>query len=211
MGIRFHCPNGHKLNVKAFLAGKKGICPHCGAKFRIPKDSEAGLAKKSRSAAPALDLADNNADANPNSGGTATLAPAAAAAASAPAESRDPISEAPHAVWYVRPPSGGQYGPASGDILRNWITEGRVSSETLVWREGWAEWQPAGPMFHGLNQSGMNSLPPTGPVATVGSPTYSRLKKGNSKRTSMIVIGSLFVAAVVLLAGLVYVLSTMGR
>src|SRR3954466_6658715 len=36
MGIRFNCPNGHKLNVKEFLAGKRGVCPQCGAKFIIP-------------------------------------------------------------------------------------------------------------------------------------------------------------------------------
>lgn len=36
MGIRFTCPNGHKLHVKEFLAGKRGICPSCGAKFVIP-------------------------------------------------------------------------------------------------------------------------------------------------------------------------------
>ena len=36
MGIRFSCPNGHKLNVKEFLAGKRGVCPQCGAKFVIP-------------------------------------------------------------------------------------------------------------------------------------------------------------------------------
>jgi hypothetical protein len=36
MGIRVFCPNGHKLNVKSFLAGKRGVCPHCGAKFDIP-------------------------------------------------------------------------------------------------------------------------------------------------------------------------------
>ena len=45
MGIKFHCPNGHKLNVKAFLAGKKGICPKCGTKMLIPTVSEAGLAE----------------------------------------------------------------------------------------------------------------------------------------------------------------------
>ena len=39
MGIRFYCPNGHRLNVKSFLAGKRGICPHCGAKVDIPLDS----------------------------------------------------------------------------------------------------------------------------------------------------------------------------
>ena len=41
MGIRFNCPNGHKLNVKEFLAGKRGVCPQCGAKFIIPEQAEA--------------------------------------------------------------------------------------------------------------------------------------------------------------------------
>ena len=39
MGIRFFCPNGHKLNVKVELAGKVGICPKCGAKMLIPLES----------------------------------------------------------------------------------------------------------------------------------------------------------------------------
>ena len=39
MGIRFFCPNGHKLNVKEFQAGRRGICPFCGAKIRIPTES----------------------------------------------------------------------------------------------------------------------------------------------------------------------------
>jgi hypothetical protein len=39
MGIRFLCPNGHKLHVKANLAGRKGACPTCGAKVIIPEES----------------------------------------------------------------------------------------------------------------------------------------------------------------------------
>ena len=39
MGIRFACPNGHRLNVKSYLAGKRGICPHCGIRFDIPLES----------------------------------------------------------------------------------------------------------------------------------------------------------------------------
>lgn len=39
MGIRFFCPNGHKLNVKAHLAGKIGFCPECGARLQIPLES----------------------------------------------------------------------------------------------------------------------------------------------------------------------------
>jgi hypothetical protein len=41
MGIRFTCPNGHKLHVKAFLAGKRGVCPQCGAKILIPTEVQA--------------------------------------------------------------------------------------------------------------------------------------------------------------------------
>jgi hypothetical protein len=39
MGIRLQCPNGHKVHVKAFLAGKRGVCPQCGARFDIPHDA----------------------------------------------------------------------------------------------------------------------------------------------------------------------------
>ena len=38
MGIRFLCPNGHKLNGPSSLRGKPGQCPHCGSRFTIPAD-----------------------------------------------------------------------------------------------------------------------------------------------------------------------------
>jgi hypothetical protein len=41
MGIRFTCPNGHKLHVKAHQAGKRGVCPQCGAKILIPTEAQA--------------------------------------------------------------------------------------------------------------------------------------------------------------------------
>src|SRR4051794_22884181 len=63
MGIKFHCPQGHKLNVKAFLAGKKGICPKCGTKLRIPEASEPALVDNED------DDSDDNADAADKSNG----------------------------------------------------------------------------------------------------------------------------------------------
>jgi len=36
MGIVCHCPNGHRVKVKDHQAGKRGLCPTCGAKFSIP-------------------------------------------------------------------------------------------------------------------------------------------------------------------------------
>ncbi len=41
MGIVAYCPNQHRVKVKEDLAGKKGVCPTCGAKFRIPYASQA--------------------------------------------------------------------------------------------------------------------------------------------------------------------------
>ena len=64
-----------------------------------------------------------------------------------PSAAHDPIAEAPDAVWYVRPPTGGQFGPADATIMRRWLAEGRVGADALVWREGWPEWKSAGPVF----------------------------------------------------------------
>ncbi len=53
MGIRFTCPDCTKrLNVKAFLAGKRGICPHCGAKVEIPYQTQPEEAAAAPTAAP---------------------------------------------------------------------------------------------------------------------------------------------------------------
>jgi hypothetical protein len=38
--VVFLCPNGHKLNGPASLQGRPGKCPHCGARFIIPKLDE---------------------------------------------------------------------------------------------------------------------------------------------------------------------------
>lgn len=37
MGIIAYCPSGHRMKVKDHLAGRTGICPTCGARFRIPR------------------------------------------------------------------------------------------------------------------------------------------------------------------------------
>jgi hypothetical protein len=57
------------------------------------------------------------------------------------------LTETPGAVWYVRPPGGGQFGPAPGELLRSWMAEGRISADSLVWREGWPDWREAGELF----------------------------------------------------------------
>lgn len=254
MGIKFNCPNGHKLNVKSFLAGKKGVCPHCGAKFRIP----ATPAEDDHDDGPALDVtvqpdpstpaggssptvaAANASQPAPNPSATpvgampvagspvgavtigsipvgqavppgalpqavipgapavATVRPATPAAPvtgnvpagapvghpvavgapvygvvppQGPGAPFDPIAENPAAVWYVRPPSGGQYGPARGDIMRKWIAEGRVTGTSLVWREGWPDWRNAAEALPGL---GAPAATPVEAAITMITPAASR-------------------------------------
>jgi predicted RNA-binding Zn-ribbon protein involved in translation (DUF1610 family) len=172
MGIKFRCQAcNKKLHVKAFLAGKKGLCPKCGAKIWIPESDAAqdqGVPAPLSSARMAADQPAQTESAQKRDGArrSAALDPVpvgtegrTSARGSAATATADPIDEAPNAVWYVRPPTGGQFGPADASIMRRWLGEGRVSAEALVWREGWPDWKPAGPLFPFL-------LPNPAPVST---------------------------------------------
>jgi hypothetical protein len=219
MGIKFHCPNGHKLNVKAFLAGKRGVCPKCGARMRIPTNSDASLVDS--------DLEETDASQHPSkSNGAGRVAAPAVSAAPAAAGAvpvtgdDDPIAQAPSAIWYVRPPTGGQYGPARGDVMRRWLTEGRVSSDSLVWREGWTDWQTAGKLFPTLNAAGTVAAPAapvsepstTVPIATRSSrrtATRYEDKKRDSSSLAIAILVSLGILCAILIGVLVYVLMTL--
>ena len=223
MGIKFHCPNGHKLNVKSFLAGKKGVCPKCGTKVRIPVVSEAGLVD---SELDETDASQHPAKSN-GSGAVAAATLAAPAISSAPAgaagarvagadAANDPIGEAPAAIWYVRPPTGGQYGPARGEVMRKWIAEGRVSSDSLVWREGWTDWQNAGKLFPTLQAAGsapaspivtpaVSTTVPLSPRPSTRTATRYEAKKRDSSGLALAILVGLALLCLVLGAVLVYV------
>ena len=301
MGIRFFCPNGHKLNVKEFQAGRRGICPFCAARIQIPMHSTRSGSKASGhrggghattqtvghddpesaqgsdsspdilpgeppslpgdpnggkmlgpsmpvgipsgggpviapptlstggrgaaampapaaatagvnlrpgplrsplptpapgpmqpvpfTAAPAP-VALNRAAAAPGPLATAASSPPAASATPpAPAkpaaqEPADPINEAPEMIWYVRPPSGGQFGPASGDLMRTWLSEGRVSADSLVWREGWRDWQEAGSVFPKLRSNQIVDFLETTPVVTVAAAPPAHVHRPKPRRSS---------------------------
>lgn len=233
MGIRFLCPTcGHRLNVKSFLAGKRGVCPQCGSGLDIPLESQIskGQREKDHEEGPPLPMpawsdspaagdapawenpfepasvADDRltvpmsatAPAVPGPAGPAPaipvqpaplvqptvpmhapVAPVIPVAPMTPAALPlpDPIDEAPEAIWYVRPPAGGQYGPARGEVMRKWIGEGRVSRESLIWREGWSDWCTAGQVFPSL---GSVALPPT--PAPLAAATYAPTPRSSSAR-----------------------------
>jgi hypothetical protein len=251
MGIKFHCDScGKKLNVKAFLAGKRGICPHCGSKIHIPANAgatEAGDTIGAGSGAPAaaVSAALPAESAVATAGGPAAMTatpravptgpapgaamaqpagPAAAqAVAAAPAAAglapaglaSDPISEAPQAVWYVRPASGNQFGPAAGDIMRRWIAEGRVAGDSLVWREGWADWKSASTVFPDLAGGGSGAASHPGgdlvglsSVSSGAGPYRGRPRKSNTMVVAMLIV--LAIASIGLLVALVAILGNSG-
>jgi hypothetical protein len=147
----------------------------------------------------------------------ATAAPVAPAQVARPAA--DPLAEAPQAKWYVRPPSGGQFGPAAADCMRRWVDEGRVSADSLVWREGWSDWKKSSDVFPEIGaipsapaapmppaDGGLavaTGFPATAPTATARP--LRRKKKSNAMAIGMLV--TLSIVAVGLLVGLMIVLN----
>jgi len=296
MGIRFLCPTcGNRLNVKAFLAGKRGVCPQCGNGLDIPLESQitkgspgggAGgtgspsgeddgqelaipmaspAAVRSLPVAPLLHAPQPGPSMTPAALGPAARPPSGTPLASGPGPISpgtpgprtvpmqpapvqptipvpsavpmqpsvpvqpvaaqpmapvvapvtpllDPIDEAPQAIWYVRPPSGGQYGPARGEVMRKWIGEGRVSPDSLVWREGWGDWRTAAEAFPSL---GMVTPPMPAPVtpatyAASATPAYSaatlRPKRRNSTAMAITIVSVLGLMCVALFVTLILVL-----
>jgi hypothetical protein len=185
MGIRFLCPNGHQLNVKSFQAGKRGICPHCGARFTIPNESTLTGSEKTDppNAADGVDKEIVQEQAVEQGGvqdpqevadrGAERLDQQVTPPAT-PTKAVDPLAEAPGAKWYVSPPGGGQFGPAGGDLMRTWIAEGRVTADSLVWREGWDDWAEASTVLPDVVPPETAAyLPPSTPAETLPIPTIT--------------------------------------
>jgi hypothetical protein len=198
MGIRFSCHLcNHPLHVKDYQASKRGKCPKCQGAFRVPpKDADFSLAidESASSIQPAnlgkpLAPSDSKivaATAKPKAA-TEPKPQVQARAKNPPASTPKPAPEAnghpsmPPSLlplidsrWYVRPPSGGQYGPATTQMLLDWIAEKRVTADALRWREGLDSWLSARELvpesFGGSSALGIDDPPPPA-VAKPTSPT----------------------------------------
>ncbi|MCH8839999.1 MAG: DUF4339 domain-containing protein [Planctomycetes bacterium] len=203
MGIRFECPNGHRLHVKAFLAGERGICPECDVRFIVPAESGGR--------APVVEeVAVEEVAAPPETATSATAAP--------------PLPEAelflPEAdlslpdVWYVRTAGGSQYGPADTETMRGWVAEGRVLHDSWVWRTGWPDWK------RGVEALALLNVPiegaaapaitlqtdPTAPI-DVAAPKLRRTRRSRRRDRAKTITMALSALVLLLLVALVLVLS----
>jgi hypothetical protein len=74
---------------------------------------------------------------------------------------------------------GQQYGPISLEQMRQWLTEGRVNAQTLVWTEGSTEWKPLANFPELAPASGpAATLPPTAPAAGLNNVDPASSVKG---------------------------------
>ena len=270
MGIKFRCPKGHKLNVKSYLAGKKGFCPKCNTNVDIPLTSQRrGKAEREaeKEANEALqELLESPSETT--TGATATVRAARVTAVSTNSENGaddqiktaktmpvatriptpdsappdtptaklpqapgvtppDPIAEDPNLVWYVRPPFGDKFGPANGELLMDWIKEGRVSPDCLVWQQGWDDWKlasdtfpqmacpPAPPTDHAdpladsvAEPANLAFTQPSSPGTSAATNTSARRlgKQRSSNNSTLMLVSFLSVALVILLIVLFFVL-----
>lgn len=140
------------------------------------------------------------------------------------------FADAPNAAWYVRPPSGGQYGPADQQTLQLWIRENRVTHDSLLWREGQPQWIPSSTLLPELYQNESASQaedPANEPIAsepsnaiaegsfTLTRPTLASAsnaanltaqRKIRKRKQQWIVISILAIVSLCLCAGLIFVL-----
>lgn len=160
MGVRFECPAGHKLHVKAELAGKRGICPECGAKFIVPSFSGERVAEDNGAALTSTVVVNSPAASKVTSPAASKVTPPPVPGAPPPPPPAEPTA------WYIRPASGGQFGPASDDVFAQWIAEGRVSADSWVWRNGWTDWKAGGDALREFNsRPPVASAPAIPPIA----------------------------------------------
>jgi DNA-directed RNA polymerase subunit RPC12/RpoP len=290
VGIRFRCHHcEHELHVKDFQAGKRGRCPACKQKFRIPLSDAAhsldvdtpvatvaaqGEAPRQSTPAPteSIQAASRSAQppesARPLSAGKSSPSslskknaqlksrtevegtqdalhpplaetdlpksePLAAqsegagqpvlAAALSPSDPQA-LREAPDAIWYVRPTSGGQYGPAPSPSMLQWLKEQRVGRDALVWRDGWPEWLAASQVFadyfehvgdvEGAITSSAAPQPAGAALSNLGGTTESLSsaprslgqRKRKRRRNYILMIASLSIVTLALVVSLIVVL-----
>lgn len=156
MGIEAFCPNGHRIKVKQSLAGRKGLCPTCGAKFRIPL-AEGGAAATVRGLPTArlLDVAPDIAATLPRALPFAAAEAVASPPAPVPIEPAAPpqstlhpvLAERPDLRWRIAFPGGDPTEPLPAESMQAWLDSGAAEGTEMVWRCDWPEWRPARDVF----------------------------------------------------------------
>jgi hypothetical protein len=111
--------------------------------------------------------------------------------------------------WFAHFDDSNQ-GPVDLQTMKNWIALGKVNQETMVWRSGMAEWQPAElirPEWFGSRTASRSNLKPT--QAQSGSSNTASDSVGELSTTLLRMRGSvLFLAIVGVVIGVMWMIAS---
>jgi hypothetical protein len=173
MGIVAYCPSGHRIKVKDSLAGKKGHCPTCGAKFRIP---QAAVVAGPAPGAPRLPTArivpldaariaalpralpmsmheappaaTPVADAMPELEVAEVVEEVGTSPQEEPASPWHPLlAEQPELAWCIAYPGGESSEPLPAEAVHQWLESRQATGAEVIWRADWPEWLPIASVF----------------------------------------------------------------
>jgi hypothetical protein len=186
------------------------------------KSAQIPLERTKRDQSPESNVAIQLTTIAPNANGAENPSVSNSNSASVPATGANgalaAILASPQASWFVRPPSGGQYGPAPAAMILEWIEQRRVTKDSLIWREGLDQWSPAENIFPELfpksvsNSTG--SIAPPRPPSEIGPKEKSagilagnetairlvRQRKNKRKRQLIFVLALLGIALALIIA-----------
>ena len=153
MPLEVSCPScSGQFRVPDSAAGKKIRCPKCKGAMDVPAAVPASPAEAPEFVPPPIE---------PRS-------PPVSASKPAPPKPKPPApAPAPPKVqqWFLKTEEGEDYGPIPRDELDAWRTEGRITADCQLLREGTDQWQWAGDVYSELNEDGQ--LPPAKPTAAI--------------------------------------------
>ncbi|MDR0390946.1 MAG: DUF4339 domain-containing protein [Planctomycetaceae bacterium] len=142
MGIRFFCPNGHKLNVKSQLAGLRGYCPDCGAELTIP------MASTRKSSKEGGGLIDNTETQNQNQQNQQNQILDIIATFNDFTVLQNPILKDESIEWHIHNPDDkSQQGPLTNQTIKKLLQQDKIKPYFYIWYEGLPDWLPASSIF----------------------------------------------------------------
>jgi hypothetical protein len=98
-----------------------------------------------------------------------------------------------NAIYKIIGEDGKEYGPATGEQIRQWISEGRVERRTPVFVQGAQDWIFAALLPEFTNCFAADGTPPTIAPPPRGTSTAGRMAKTNSYAQAGLVFGILSV------------------
>ena len=141
--------------------------------------AKADLSKTDQHAAAPQTATGKTATGKTATGIATTTKPLASPPASEPVAMPASLLPLLDARWFVRPPSGNQYGPATTQMLLDWIAEKRVTADALLWRDGLDTWFSARELIpepFGGESNASTKSPQDIPPPAVARPTTSSQK-----------------------------------